>query len=94
MADTPPLPAPVGSPAITGNAALGVVGGSSVVLWILSCINQHQLIVPDTTTAMVISASLAPIIHSLFNSIAARLAGPAGSATKVAFAPSKSGDPS
>lgn len=58
----------------TATVALSTAGGSAVLLWAFACIHQGMLVVPDQTTALVMTAGLAPIAHAVRNMVVAWLA--------------------
>ena len=57
----------------TAATAFGTVGGASVLLWSIACFKAHELIVPDQTTAMIMSGGIAPFFHAIGRSILRKL---------------------
>jgi hypothetical protein len=69
MADTV---APTGV-AATASVGLGVMGGTNILKWVFVCIQSGQVMMPDDATIGLMAAVLAPLIHSAYLIIMARL---------------------
>lgn len=65
-------PAPVTSPSTTAGTALGVTGGTSILWWLFTCIQQHQMVMPAMETVGIIAAAMAPLIHAIYNAALVR----------------------
>jgi hypothetical protein len=73
---------PSSSVSQTAATSLGTAAGGSVLLWFLASIKAHELILPDTTTALILSGSIAPFLHALGRAVLKKLG--AGNPTETA----------
>lgn len=87
---SPPTPVTPAAPTSVGNTAttaISLTGGSTTLLWVLQCISQGHMVMPDTATALSMSGMLAPFFHAIYNMILAHINALATIPTRVTFLP-------